>query len=293
MHVDEVAIDDALVRALLREQAPALAALPLAEVEHWGTDHGIWRLGADLVVRLPRVPSAAELPEREATWLPVFARHVAVEVPVPVFLGRPSRSFRWSWGIHRWLEGTPAASALVSDTRTFALDLAAAVRSLWETPTAGAPPAHGRSRALVHQDDGARRAIASATGIVDTAAATALWDAALAAPARTDPPVWVHADLDGNLLVRDGRLSGIVDWGTASVGDPAADVAVVWSGLFDDDAARVFVEALGIDDATVARSRAIALQQACGGVRYYAGTNPPFVASCRAKLRRVGLDLLA
>jgi aminoglycoside phosphotransferase (APT) family kinase protein len=166
------------------------------------------------------------------------------------------------------------------------------VRELWSVPIEGAPPPRNRARALREYDDATRQAIVAASDLVDAAAATAVWDDALDAEAHHGDPVWVHGDLEGNCLVRDGRLSGLVDWGSACAGDPALDIQVVWSPLFTDESGKVFLEALDVDDDTRARSRGAAIHQACAALPYYLETYPLIVERCRHKLAALGVGVI-
>lgn len=290
MHDDEHDIDADLVRRLLDDQMPDLAGRPLRPVEPWGTDHAIWRLGDDLVVRLPRIAWAVEQVELEATWLPRLAPHLPVAVPEPVAIGLPGRGYPHPWAVHRWIPGTGAALDRVRDADEFALDLAAVVRSLGRIPSTGAPAARHRARLLHEYDEETRLAIAGAADLIDADAATRIWEEALSAPAQSGPRRWVHGDLEGNCLVRDGRLCGIVDWGSACAGDPAVDVQVLWSPLFTDDSRQTFVDALGVDDATLSRSRGAAIHQACAALPYYLDTSPLIVERSRHKLRALGVE---
>ena len=289
MHKDEVDVSEALVRRLLNDQMPHLAALPLRIVEPWGTDNAIWRLGDNLTVRLPRIQWAAGQVDHEAKWLPKLAPHLPVDIPEPVETGEPGRGYPFRWAIHRWLNGEGASLAGMSDPTAFALDLAEVVRGLQQAATDGAPSARNRARALADYDAATRKAIASAKQLIDAGAALAVWEEALAAPAYDGPPVWVQGDLEGNCLVRDGRLSGIVDWGSACVGDPAVDVQVVWSPLFTEASRAAFLDALEVDAATLARSRGAAINQACAALPYYLDTYPLIVERSWHKLSVLGV----
>ncbi len=291
MHDDEVAVDVDQVRALVDRQFPRWARLPLRAVEPWGTDHAIWRLGDELTVRLPRIDWATEQVELEATWLPVLAPHLPVAVPEPVAIGEPDLGYPHRWAVHTWLPGRMAGPETI-DADSFAADLAATVLALRSAPTAGAPAARHRARPLASYDDDARRAIAAASHLVDAAAATAVWEAALDAPPHTGPPVWVHGDLDGNCLVADGRLCGLLDWGSMCVGDPAADLKVVWSPLFTAETRAVTVAALGGDDARLARGRGMVVQQACAALPYYLDSYPLIVERARHQLSAIGVGSL-
>lgn len=293
MHDDEVDVNDALVRRLLAAQMPDLADRPISLVEPWGTDNGIWRLGDDLVVRLPRISRAEEQVTRDATWLPRLSPHLPVAVPEPVAVGEPADGYPYRWAVHRWIAGDGATLGGMDDPIAFAVELAHFVEELQRVPTDGAPAASNRARPPRDYDEPTRRAIDSASKLIDAAAATAVWDEALAATPHDGPPVWVHADLEGNCLVRDGRLCGVVDWGSACAGDPAVDVQVVWSPLFTAESRSAFLEALAVDDATVARSRGAAINQACAALPYYLHTYPLIVERSWHKLASLGVPTLA
>lgn len=289
MHDEEVEVDDALVRRLLASQMPELADRPLTVVEPWGTDHGIWRVGDDLVVRLPRIHWATGQVDQEATWLPRLAPHLPVAVPEPVGIGEPGDGYPYRWAVHRWVPGDGAAPDRIDDPVTFALDLAAVVLALRGVPIEGAPAAHNRARPLLEYDESTRRAIEGASHLIDATAATAVWEEALAAAPHDGSPTWVHGDLEGNCLVRDRRLCGIVDWGSACAGDPAVDVQVVWSPLFTEGSRRAFLDALDVDDDTIARSRGAAINQACAALPYYLHTYPLIVERSWHKLTSLGV----
>jgi aminoglycoside phosphotransferase (APT) family kinase protein len=292
MHAEEVHVDEALVRQLLVQQMRQLADLPLAIVEPWGTDNAIWRLGADLVVRFPRIHWAAGQIARETTWLPRLAPYVPVEVPEPVAVGEPGCGYPYRWAVHRWIPGEGAALDRLDDPVRFAVDLADAILKLQTAPTNGAPAASNRARALHEYDESTRGAIERASHLIDAAAALAVWEEALSAPPYEGPSVWVQGDLEGNCLVRAGRLCGIVDWGSACIGDPAVDVQVIWSPLFDDVSRAAFLDALGVDAATLARSRGAAIDQACAALPYYLNSYPLIVERSWHKLASLGVPAL-
>jgi aminoglycoside phosphotransferase (APT) family kinase protein len=194
-------------------------------------------------------------------------------------------------GIHRWLGGEPAGPETIEDPVSFSLELAEVVRTLRTIPTAGAPPPTNRARPLQEYDAEARAVIDSAAALIDVAAAKAVWEEAVSADPYRGPPVWVQGDLEGNCLVSAGRLSGIVDWGSACVGDPAVDIQVVWSPLFTAESRGAFLGALEVDPATVVRSRGAALQQACAALPYYLDSYPLIVERSRHKLSELGVEL--
>jgi aminoglycoside phosphotransferase (APT) family kinase protein len=289
MHDEEIDVDETLVHELLESQMPDLARRPLSIVEPWGTDNAIWRLGEDLIVRLPRIHWAASQADREAMVLRRIAPHVPVTVPMPVAVGEPGRGYPYRWSVLSWVPGDGATPARIADPIRFALDLGEFVRALWLTPLEDAPAAGGRARPLGEYNDSALDYIKGASHLIDAAAALEVWTAALEAPVHEGPPVWVHGDLEGNCLVSAGRLSGIVDWAAACAGDPAVDVQVVWSPLFTEASRRAFLDALDVDDATIARSRGAAIQQACGALPYYLDTYPLIVERSWQKLAALGV----
>lgn len=289
MHHDEVEVTEALVRRLLGAQMPDLADLALSIVEPWGTDNGIWRVGDDHVVRLPRIGWTEGQVTQDARWLPRLAPHLSVAVPDPVAVGQPEFGYPFRWAVHRWIPGEGASLDTIDDPVAFALDLAGFVQQLQRVPAVDAPVARNRARPLRDYDGSTRAAIEGAGHLIDAAAATAVWEDALAAAPHDGPTVWVHADLEGNCLVRDGRLHGIVDWGSACAGDPAVDVQVVWSPLFTEESRSVFLDALAVDEATLARSRGAAINQACAALPYYLHTYPLIVERSWHKLAALGV----
>ena len=286
-------MDEELVLGLIRSQMPSFSDLPLAIVEPWGTDNAIWRLGPELVVRLPRIHWAVGQVALEARWLPPLASHLPIAIPQPVALGVPSENYPYPWAVHRWIPGEGAALDLMDDPVDFALALAETVRRLQAVPTRDAPPATNRARPLSVYDEATRAMIEHAGRLIDASAAFTVWEEALAAPPHPGPPVWVQGDLEGNCLVENGRLSGIVDWGSACAGDPAVDVQVVWSPLFTNESRIAFLNALDVDDATLARSRGAAINQACAALPYYLHTYPSIVERSWHKLAMLGVAALA
>jgi len=269
MHADELEIDEPLVRALVAEQFPRWSALPLRRIEPQGTDHAIYRLGEELSVRLRRRKGPTEPGGKELEWLPRLAPLLPTEIPVPVAQGRPGMGYPWFWEIHTWVEGDTLPVEDLDVLRA-ARDLAALVRALQLVDPAGAPP--GRGIPLAARDAEVRGWLATYEG--DRAVGEG-WERALAAPAWDGPPVWHHGDLDvRNWLVRDGRITGVIDWGTMGVGDPACDLMVAWK-LHSASARDAFRAELPMDDASWERARGWALSQALGATSYYTPESNP------------------
>lgn len=272
MHADELPIEVPLVRRLLEEQFPEWAALPLERVPSTGTDNALYRLGDELVVRLPRIERATGGIAKDFRWLPLLAPRLPVGIPTPLARGRPGAGFPWEWGVYSWLPGENPA--LGPGSEELARDLAGFVRALRAIETAGAPPSR-RGKPLASQDAQARQALA------EVPEAALAWEASLAAPEWEGRPVWLHADLlPGNLLVRQGRLAGVLDFAVAGVGDPACDLIPAWSVL-GGGARQVFRREAGLDDATWSRGRGWALSLGLIALPYYRETNPGFAAVAR------------
>ena len=287
MHADEIEVPETLVRELVDRQFPQWAELPLRPVTAFGTDHRLFRLGEDLLVRMPVYAASAGQAVSDATWLPRLARHLPVAVPVPVELGDPDPTYPFSWSVVPWLPGEPLEDVSADDPQ-LATDLAEFVLALREVDPSGGPRPSGTARGMpLDPEWPVEDTILEHADLVDVDRARAVWHEALAAGPWPGPDVWIHGDLlGGNLLVRDGRLSAVIDWGPLKVGDPAPDVAPAWT-LFEGEARRVYRERLAVDDATWARARAWVLLPALAGIRYYEKTVPAFSQRSRRHLDAV------
>lgn len=287
MHNDEVAIDARMVQTLVATQFPQWASLDVVPVASAGTDNALFRLGSDLVVRLPRVPSAVGQVAKESRWLPFLAPRLPLPIPLPVAIGSPANGYPWHWSICHWLEGETAADAPVADEHQAATDLAGFIVALQSIDPAGGPDpgVHNSHRGapLVQRDASTRAAIAECAGMIDAGAAMAAWECALAAPEWRGPPVWIHGDLlPTNLLVQHGGLSAVIDFGCLGIGDPGCDVIPAWTFL-SAQSRLAFRAALKVDDATWERGRGWALSFGLIALPYYHVTNPVLAGiACRA-----------
>jgi aminoglycoside phosphotransferase (APT) family kinase protein len=269
MHVDELEIDEELVRRLVAEQFPEWADHALRRIEPVGTDNAIFRLGDDLSVRLARRKGPTQPGGKEFDWLPRLAALLPLSIPVPVAQGRPTAEYPWFWDVHTWVEGETVPVEEINAISA-AHDLAALVAALQKVDPASAPP--GRGIPLAERDEEIRYWLARFDG--DPRVATE-WERALTAPPWDGLPVWHHGDLDArNWLVRDGRIRAVIDWSGMGIGDPACDVMVAWK-LHSSAARDAFREALPTDDATWERARGWALSQAVAALAYYTPENNP------------------
>ncbi|MCR2764250.1 aminoglycoside phosphotransferase family protein [Microbacterium sp. zg.B48] len=262
--VDAARIDEKLVRMLVREQFPQWAQLSLTFVERGGNDHRMFRLGGDLVVRLPSAPGYVAQVQKEQQWLPRLAPAVPLPIPLVHGSGRPSRDFPAPWSIYSWLAGEPAARVSIDDPVGLAAALAEFLVALRHADTTGAPRPgqHSAFRGgpLQHWDDEMGDLFARLQG-AQRADAQALWRDALDARS-TGEPGWVHGDVSlNNLLMRDGHLGAVIDFGCAAVGDPACDTVILWT-FFTGEARAVFRRELAVDDATWTRGQGWALWKA-------------------------------
>jgi aminoglycoside phosphotransferase (APT) family kinase protein len=287
MPVAEVRVDEALVRNLLSEQHPDLAALPLRLVAN-GWDNVLWRLGAELAVRVPRRQQAAVLVEHEQRWLPELAPHLPVPVPAPVRTGRPTAAYPWHWSVVPWLAGTPAAHVSAAGRATAAELLASFVVALHSPAPPDAPLNPVRGVPLVTRDMAVRQRLASGA-VPEPGRVETLWDELLRTPLWDGPPSWIHGDLHpANLLLDDvGGLAAVIDFGDMAAGDPAPDLATAWLTL-EAAGRRRFVAALAgrYDDATWRRGRAWALCMATAMVAH-SDDAPVLAAVGRESLRHV------
>jgi aminoglycoside phosphotransferase (APT) family kinase protein len=262
--VDTAAITPLLVRRLVAEQFPHWAHLAVAPVELDGWDNTTFRLGDEMSVRLPSADGYVPQVEKEQRWLPVLARRLPLPIPQPLARGRPGAGFPRPWSVYRWLEGEPTTVEQVDGLERFARDLGAFLDALQRIDADGPPAgAHSfyRGGALANYDAQTREMIAALAGRIDADRAGHVWQEALAA-AWDGRPVWVHGDVTGsNLLLIDGRLSAVIDFGCSAVGDPACDLAIAWT-LFHGASRAAFRDSLRLDEGTWARGRGWALWKA-------------------------------
>ncbi len=252
-----------LVRQLVAGQFPQWRASLVEPIASAGTDHDIYRLGTDLVVRLPRRSWPSHQGTVEARWLPRLAPHLPLAIPTPLALGEPELGYPFRWSVHAWLPGHSADTATI-DLDQAAIDLAGFALALRDVPTDGAPPRlRGRRGCpLAEVDRAVRNAIRDLGDRIDADAVEHSWAESLEASTWSQNDVWVHGDLlPGNLLAVDGRLSAVIDFGGLDVGDPSCDLQAAWAMFADESRAR-FRTGVAADDNTWLRGRGWALSHA-------------------------------
>lgn len=279
-----------LAVALIAEQFPDWAELPISAVEPGGWDNRTFRLGKYLSLRLPSAGGYASQVEKEHRWLPHLAPRLPLDIPAPIARGAPHFGYPWAWSVYGWLDGETAGCVEIDQMDPFASDLAEFLMALQSIDPTGGPPAGAhsayRGAPLAHYDDDARGAIGLIGDEFDAAAMIRVWEIALDADPN-DSAVWFHGDIAvGNLLVREGRLSAVIDFGCCGVGDPACDYAIAWT-LFRGSSRVAFREALAIDDAGWERGRGWALWKAAitvAGARRTSTANVDTEKKAEAKL---------
>lgn len=283
---ERLTIEAGLVRRLIDGQFPQWADQPVRPVERNGWDNSTFRLGGDKKVRLPTAASYVPQVEKEWRFLPALAPHLPLPIPAPLALGQPAEGYPFAWSVYRWIDGEPVAFDQLADPVAFAVDLARFLAALHRVPAADGPPAGPdnffRGGSLAVYDAETQCCLEALGGEIDTAAAFQVWQAALAIPRRR-PAVWVHGDVAvGNLLLTDGRLSAVIDFGSCAVGDPACDLVIAWTFLRGDSrtAFKAELEAKAeLDGAIWARARGWALWKAllvaCGNGGVLPTERPP------------------
>ncbi|GMU18895.1 MAG: aminoglycoside phosphotransferase [Candidatus Babeliales bacterium] len=262
--MNNLIIDVALVRKLIDSQFPQWKHLEVKPVAHGGWDNRTFHLGDQMLVRLPNGQEYAPKVEKEHKWLPILAPLLPLQISVPLVIGKPGSGYPWNWSVYRWLEGEAVAHAPITNTVDFAKSLAQFLAALQKIdPTNGPVPGTTTDRGgpLEIYDDETRKALAILKDKIDIKAATQVWEAALATK-WNKPPVWVHGDISlGNLLVKNGQLSAVIDFGGLAIGDPACDLAIAWT-FFKGESREVFRTILDLDEGTWARGRGWTLWKA-------------------------------
>ncbi len=251
-------INQKLVEMLICNQFPQWANLPIKPVASSGWDNRTFHLGESMTIRLPSNAEYAPQVEKEQYWLPKLAPHLPLSIPLPIAMGIPTSEYPWHWSIYRWIEGDSVTNTKITDLNLFAKSLAEFLKALQQCDTSGAPAAGPenfyRGSQLSFYDNETHQAIMQIKDRHLAKTLTAIWEKALASLWQNEP-VWLHGDIaTGNLLVKDGKLIAIIDFGQLAIGDPACDLAIYWTFL-SGESRKIFRDVLKLDTDTWDRAR--------------------------------------
>ncbi|MEH7237657.1 aminoglycoside phosphotransferase family protein [Bacillus sp. JJ1562] len=260
-----IKIDVDLVSKLIKEQFPEWSSLNIKPVKKSGNDNRTYHLGNHMSVRLPSDIAYAPQVEKEQKWLPILAEHLSLPISMPVAKGKPNEIYPYPWSINKWLDGETLSLENINDLNQFANDLGGFLVELQTVDASGGPLAgkHNfyRGGDIVIYDEECRNAMNNNTDIFNVHVLKKIWELALASKWDREP-VWVHGDIaPGNILVKNGELCAVIDFGILGVGDPSCDAAMAWT-FFDYQSRNVFKKALNMDEETWNRARGWALWKA-------------------------------
>jgi aminoglycoside phosphotransferase (APT) family kinase protein len=288
-------INVSIVSRLIADQFPQWAHLPVKPVELSGWDNRTFRLGDVMSVRLPSGQGYAAQVEKEQQWLPRLAHLLPFPIPTPLAIGVPSNEYPWHWSIYRWIDGENASIDSIENLNEFADQLSKFLNALQHIDTSGGPPPglHNfyRGGSVSIYDEQTRKAITSLDDKIDADAVTAVWEEAIKTT-WNHPPVWIHGDVHPtNLLVKEGHLSAVIDFGCSAVGDPACDLTIAWT-FFSGESREIFQAGLMLDDNTLSRARGWALWKALITLADHTNTNPSKIEEARRTINEVLSDEL-
>ena len=275
MHEDEIEINENIVKQLINEQFSQYKDLPIYKINSMGTVNAIYRLGDEYSVRLPRISWAVESLFREIQILPVIAKKVTLTIPEVIEKGEPTDKYPFNWAIYKWIEGDIYDNSIIDEVRAVEA-LARFVNELSSIQVSGNELKTGR-KPLRELNEITIKALKESRNEIDAEKALKCWKELFKTEAWDGNPVWIHADLlKSNLLVNNGMLSAVIDFGSAGIGDPAFDITPAWTVL-TSKTREVFKRLVKADDNAWLRAKAYALHQAALIIPYYRETNPDFV----------------
>ncbi|MBX3710165.1 MAG: aminoglycoside phosphotransferase family protein [Gammaproteobacteria bacterium] len=291
MHENEFEINEDIVRTLLKSQCPQWADLSISPIKSTGTDNALFRLGADLIMRLPRIEwepgSISKSINKEYEWLPKIANFLKMPISEPIFKGNSDQSYPWPWLISTWNEGHNPNFEKDNEYEHLAKDLALFLNDFHKISLPNGPLSR-RGVPLKKVDEETKKAIGELEGEIDIADVTLLWEQLSNIPYWNKEPVWIHGDfLPGNILIQDNRLSAVLDFSDVGIGDPACDLIIAWA-LLNPHSRKFFRDNLeGIDHSTWERGRGWALSIALIMLPYYMHSNPVLATLARRMIENV------
>lgn len=258
----QVIITKQLIKSLVCRQFPQWADLSIKPVRFQGWDNRTFRLGNELSVRMPSAKRYSFKVEKEQEWLPKLSPLLPIQIPQPVAMGEPNELYPWNWSVYRWIEGTQADKAEISDMKEFAEALAEFLNTLHGIHDLHGPEpgAHNffRGGSLSVYDQETRECFKKLKKEVNINQAEQVWETALASH-WNGPDGWVHGDMfPSNLLVKDGKLHAVIDFGGSGFGDPACDLTIAWT-FFKGVSREKFCSLIKADQGTWQRAKGWAL----------------------------------
>lgn len=260
-------IPEAIIQKLISSQFPELSQLSIREIDRQGHDNRTYRLGDEMLIRLPTMDCYFLAVEKEQKYLPLIKRYITADIPVPLKMGSPSELYPYQFSIYKWLEGKPLNTIDFDDE--LAINLAYELsqflnelRSINNIP-GPLPGQHNwwRGDHVSVYDEGFREQIKKLSGILDQNQLLTLWERACKTK-WTQPPVWIHGDFAAdNILIKDNKLSAVIDFGCTGIGDPACDLVIAWT-YFKGKSRELFIKEINLDEATWLRAKAWALWKA-------------------------------
>jgi len=267
MSSEQLIINETLVQQLVTNQFPQWKDLPIRPVAPQGCDNRTFRLGEHMLVRLPSGEEYARQVQKEQTWLALLAPNLPIAIPEPIAMGKPSKDYPWNWSVYRWLDGNSANIIELDDVHleTIALQLAHFLNEFHKFDAAGAPTTglhnwwRGAHTSVYDAETGVL--INKLKNLIDADLANSLWKDAISSKWNKDP-VWVHGDVaSGNILLKNNKISAVIDFGCMGIGDPACDLTIAWT-FFKNKSREVFKNAFNLDPDTWKRARGWALWKA-------------------------------
>lgn len=254
-----------VVVKLINEQFPEWSELEIRPVKFSGNDNRTFHLGEHMSIRLPSAVSYAPQVEKEQKWLPLLSKKLSLPISMPIAKGNPSEEYPWPWSINKWLEGETLSQENLNDLNQLAIDLGSFLIELQSIDASEGPLAgeHNfyRGGSIAVYDGESRYAIENNKDVFNEQVLKEIWESALDSKWEMEP-VWVHGDIaPGNILIQDGKLYAVIDFGILGVGDPACDAAMAWT-FFDEESRKIFKSVLNMDEGTWNRARGWALWKA-------------------------------